>query len=214
MSKSLFEELSEFTDELVILLKEDWEKTKKFVREHKKYFFWLCALFIGAQFTDIMTLGKSWDAYCKKNGIQKGGEGDPVATDASTDAKAATTTATPATTDAKAAATPATTDAKAAATPATTDAKATADAKAALKSQRTSSKKDGKKKGMTQSMAQSMRRNPVFGNMNNIFSMTTSMFSLALFLLAIVGILSLPVIIFIIITYCVIKSLLNKLAIL
>lgn len=176
MSKSLFEELSEFTDELVILLKEDWEKTKKFVREHKKYFFWLCALFIGAQFTDIMTLGKSWDAYCKKNGIQKGGEGDPVATDASTDAKA------------------------------------TADAKAAAEAAK-NTKKDGKK-GIKKSMAQSLRRNPVFGNMNHIFSMTTSMFSLALFLLAIVGILSLPVIIFIIITYCVIKSLLNRLAIL
>ena len=177
MSKKLFEELSEFTDELVILLKEDWEKTKKFVREHKKYFFWLCALFIGAQFTDIMTLGKSWDAYCKKNGIQKGGEGDPVATDASTDAKA------------------------------------TADAKAALKSQRTSSKKEGKK-GIRKNMAKNLRRNPVFGHMNHIFSMTTSMFSLVLFLLAVVGILSLPVIIFIIITYCVIKSLLNRLAIL
>jgi len=176
MSKSLFEELSEFADELVILLKEDWEKTKKFVREHKKYFLWLFALFIGAQFTDIMTLGKSWDAYCKKNGIQKGGEGDPIATEA-------------------------------------TDAKATADAKAALKSQRTSSKKEGKK-GIRKNMAQSLRRNPVFGNMNHIFNMTTSMFSLALFLLAIVGILSLPVIIFIIITYCVIKSLLNRLAIL
>ena len=69
MSKSLFEELSEFADEFVILLKEDWEKTKKFVRAHKKYFLWLFALFIGAKFTDIMTLGKSWDAYCKKNGI-------------------------------------------------------------------------------------------------------------------------------------------------
>ena len=96
---------------------------------------------------------------------------------------------------------------------ASSEAKATAEAKAALKSQNTGSKKDGKK-SMTKSMAQSMRRNPVFGNMNHIFSMTTSMFSLALFLLAIVGILSLPVIIFIIITYCVIKSLLNKLAIL
>ena len=187
MSKSLFEELSEFADELVILLKEDWEKTKKFVREHKKYFLWLFALFIGAQFTDIMTLGKSWDAYCKKNGIQNGGaEGNPATT--------------------------------------TTEAK---EAKAALKSQGTSStdasvsetdtkntKKDGKKKGIRKNMAQSLRRNPVFGNMNHIFSATTSMFSLALFLLAIVGILSLPVIIFIIITYCVIKSLLNRLAIL
>ena len=185
MSKSLFEELSEFADELVILLKEDWEKTKKFVREHKKYFLWLFALFIGAQFTDIMTLGKSWDAYCKKNGIQNGGaEGNPEPT-------------------------------------------TTTEAKAALKSQGTSStdasvsetdtkntKKDGKKKGIRKNMAQSLRRNPVFGNMNHIFNMTTSMFSLALFLLAIVGILSLPVIIFIIITYCVIKSLLNRLAIL
>ena len=175
MSKSLFEELSEFTDELVILLKEDWEKTKKFVREHKKYFLWLCALFIGAQFTDIMTLGKSWDAYCKKNGIQNGGSLDPAK------------------------------DKK--------NKKQKAEFQSALKSQGTAStgaKKDDKNKGM----AQSMRRNPVFGNMNNIFSMTTSMFSLALFLLAIVGILSLPVIIFIIITYCVIKSLLNRLAIL
>ena len=185
MSKSLFEELSEFADELVILLKEDWEKTKKFVREHKKYFLWLFALFIGAQFTDIMTLGKSCDAYCKKNGIQNGGaEGNPEPT-------------------------------------------TTTEAKAALKSQGTSStdasvsetdtkntKKDGKKKGIRKSMAQSLRRNPVFGNMNHIFNMTSSMFSLALFLLAIVGILSLPVIIFIIITYCVIKSLLNRLAIL
>jgi len=183
MSKSLFEELSEFADELVILLKEDWEKTKKFVREHKKYFFWLCALFIGAQFTDIMTLGKSWDAYCKKNGIQNGGaEGEP-APEAPSEAKA------------------------------TADAKASSEAKAALKSQRTSSKKEGKK-GIRKNMAQSLRRNPVFGNMNHIFNMTSSMFSLALFLLAIVGILSLPVIIFIIITYCVIKSLLNRLAIL
>ena len=63
-------------------------------------------------------------------------------------------------------------------------------------------------------MAKSLKNNPVFGNLNYIFSMTTSMFSLVLFLLAIVGILSLPVILFIIITYCVIKSLLNKLAIL
>ena len=73
MNKSLFEELTEFTDELVLLLKQDWEKTKKFIREHKNYFLWVCALFIGAQFTDIMTLGKSWDNYCKKNGIQNGG---------------------------------------------------------------------------------------------------------------------------------------------
>ena len=73
MNKSLFEELTEFTDELVLLLKQDWEKTKKFIREHKNYFLWVVALFIGAQFTDIMTLGQSWDNYCKKNGIQNGG---------------------------------------------------------------------------------------------------------------------------------------------
>jgi len=198
MSKTLFEELSEFTDELVILLKEDWEKTKKFVREHKHYFFWLCALFIGSQITDIMTLGKSWDAYCKKNGIQNGGSNEtasvtvaPVPVAPATDAKA--------------------TDAKVG----TDTAKANADAKAkASEADTKNTKKDGKKKGITKSIGDILKKNPVFGNMNHIFSMTTSMFSLALFLLAIVGILSLPVILFIIITYCVIKSLLNRLAIL
>jgi len=198
MSKTLFEELSEFTDELVILLKEDWEKTKKFVREHKHYFFWLCALFIGSQITDIMTLGKSWDAYCKKNGIQNGGSNEtasvtvaPVPVAPATDAKA--------------------TDAKVG----TDTAKANADAKAkASEADTKNTKKDGKKKGITKSIGDILKKNPVFGNMNHIFSMTTSMFSLALFLLAIVGILSLPVILFIIITYCVIKSLLNRIAIL
>ena len=133
-----------------------------------------------------MTLGKSWDAYCKKNGIQKGGEGDPVATDASTDAKAATTTATPATTDAKAAAdTSNNGDAKAAATPADNRCKSNSRCKSSIHqyAQRTSSQEDGKKKGMTQSMAQSMRRNPVFGNIDKIFNMTQVCLSLALFIL-------------------------------
>jgi cobalamin biosynthesis Mg chelatase CobN len=219
MSKTLFEELSEFTDELVILLKEDWEKTKKFVREHKHYFFWLCALFIGSQITDIMTLGKSWDAYCKKNVIQNGGSS---ATATATVTEAPETATTPATAATPAAATAAakvgtdTANAKAKASEAkATDAKANADAKAkASEADTKNTKKDGKKKGITKSIGDSLKKNPVFGNMNHIFSMTTSMFSLVLFLLAIVGILSLPVILFIIITYCVIKSLLNRLAIL
>jgi len=179
MSKSLVEELTEFTDELVLLLKEDWEKTKKFVREHKNYFLWLCALFIGAQFTDIMTLGKSWDAYCKKNGIQNGGgQGSPQTNKVVIDIT---------------------------------------DQLKEKKKEETNTKKeeqDDSTKKKNKGLLKSLKNNPVFGNMNYIFSMTTSMFSLVLVLLAIVGIVSLPVILFIIITYCVIKSLLNRLAIL
>ena len=185
MNKSLFEELAEFTDELVLLLKQDWEKTKKFIREHKNYFLWLVALFIGAQFTDIITLGQSWDNYCKKNGIQNGG----VLTAADVNQKML----------------------------GLTNQLKQADAEAKTKEEETNTK-EGKKDSMfkkgRKNIAKSLKNNPVFGNLNYIFSMTTSMFSLALVLLAIVGILSLPVILFIIITYCVIKSLLNKLAIL
>ena len=183
MNKSLFEELSEFTDELVLLLKQDWEKTKKFIREHKNYFLWVVALFIGAQFTDIMTLGQSWDNYCKKNGIQNGG----ALTATETNNKMSSLTSQLKQADAK---------------------------KKEEEANTKDEKKDGIFKKSKKFMAKSLKNNPVFGNLNYIFSMTTSMFSLVLFLLAIVGILSLPVILFIIITYCVIKSLLNKLAIL
>ena len=69
--------------------------------------------------------------------------------------------------------------------------------------------------GRSQSrFGRNMRRNPVFGNLDKIFNMTQGMFALVMFILVIVGVLSLPVIIFIIITYCIIKNLCSRLAIL
>ena len=69
--------------------------------------------------------------------------------------------------------------------------------------------------GRSQSrFARTMRRNPVFGNLDKIFNMTQGMFALVMFILIIVGVLSLPVIIFIIITYCIIKNICSRLAIL
>ena len=67
---------------------------------------------------------------------------------------------------------------------------------------------------MRSGMAGNMRRNPVLGNIDKIFNMTHSMFGIILFILMIVGVISLPVIIFIIITYSIIKNILSRLAIL
>ena len=46
--------------------------------------------------------------------------------------------------------------------------------------------------------------------MNKIFGMVSGMFTLIIFILVVVGILSLPVVIFIVITYCIVKNLLSK----
>ena len=73
----------------------------------------------------------------------------------------------------------------------------------------------GQRIGSSQSrFTRTMRRNPVFGNLDKIFNMTKGMFALVMFILIIVGVLSLPVIIFIIITYCIVKNLCSRLAIL
>ena len=77
MSKTLLDEIIEFTIELTELIQQDWEKTKKFIKEHKKYFFWLITLAITMQMTDIMSLGESWNNYCKLNKIQNGGSNEP-----------------------------------------------------------------------------------------------------------------------------------------
>lgn len=56
-----------------------------------------------------------------------------------------------------------------------------------------------------------LKNNPVFGNINKIFGMTSGMFVIISFILIVVGILSLPILVLIIITYCIIKYILNSL---
>jgi hypothetical protein len=57
----------EFTEELIYLLKEDWYKFKSFIAENKNYVLWVFVLLITMQFTNLASLGKSWEKYCKTN---------------------------------------------------------------------------------------------------------------------------------------------------
>ena len=73
---NLFDNLIEFTNELLELLKHDWNNFKLFIKENKNYMKWLIIALITLQFTDIidiLNLGHSWNRYCKTNNIQSGG---------------------------------------------------------------------------------------------------------------------------------------------
>ena len=185
--ETLFDDFIDFAEELTELIKQDWENSKKFIKKHKKYFFWVIVLVLTMQITDIMRLGASWDKYCKLNGIQNGGDnaGAPAAAPA---APAAPSVVIPEAPSAKA-------DTAA-------DGKAVKTPKKNMLSRASKGLKD------------SIKNNPVLGNMDKIFDMVSGMFTLIIFILVVVGILSLPVVIFIVITYCILKSLLSRLAIL
>ena len=59
-----------------------------------------------------------------------------------------------------------------------------------------------------------LKNDPVFGNLGKIFDMVSGMFVIVTFILVVIGVLSLPVIIFIAITYSILKYILSKLSIL
>ncbi len=200
MTKTIIDELIEFAEELTLLIKQDWEKSKQFIKKHKTYFFWILALFVSMQFTDILSLGKSWDIYCKKHNIQSGGD-NSVAASVNISTKQGDDGAKQGDEGSKG-----------------TGAGAGSPTSAG-QPQRMRTRSQGlmgqSRIGRSQSrFGRTMRRNPVFGNLDKIFNMTQGMFALVMFILVIVGVLSLPVIIFIIITYCIIKNLCSRLAIL
>ena len=226
-----FDNLIDFIKELYELLKEDWVKFNLFIKENKKNVIWCLIAFITLQFTDVMSLGSSWDKYCKKNNIQRGGSG--TATTATSTASASATPATPAT--------PATTpDTADTAEPAMTkkqkeeekEVKQKADDKAAKKNlldkkeaKKTAEGEDSVKsvdkklgffnklKGQVQKSAgQHGMAGPVLGNLDGIFGAVGGMFTFAAVILIFFGILSLPVLIFLVITYCIVKKIVGKLA--
>ena len=207
MTKTIIDELIEFAEELTLLIKQDWEKSKQFIKKHKTYFFWILALFVSMQFTDILSLGKSWDIYCKKHNIQSGGDNSvPASVNIST--KQGDDGAKQGDDGAKQGEEGSKGTGAGAGSPTS-----------AGQPQRMRTRSQGlmgqSRIGRSQSrFARTMRRNPVFGNLDKIFNMTQGMFALVMFILVIVGVLSLPVIIFIIITYCIIKNLCSRLAIL
>ena len=231
MTKTIIDELIEFAEELTLLIKQDWEKSKQFIKKHKTYFFWILALFVSMQFTDILSLGKSWDIYCKKHNIQSGGGNTnappplpPPRVNRSSKPKGADGESS------KGADVESSKGADGESQKGTDGAKQGEEGSkgtgagagsptSAGQPQRMRTRSQGlmgqSRIGRSQSrFARTMRRNPVFGNLDKIFNMTQGMFALVMFILVIVGVLSLPVIIFIIITYCIIKNLCSRLAIL
>lgn len=193
---TIIDELYDLSKELLELIKEDWEKFKKFFKKNKKYMFWIFLLFITMQFTDIMNLGKSWDTYCKnnKNYINQlgGGENAVAPADPATSASA----------DAKAA--------KFSKKQITKQEKKQSKLQKAYKAQGKPGLLSKSKKGLVDSI----KNNPVLGNLDKIAGATSGLFTIILFILVVIGILSLPVLILIVITYTIIKHLLSKLSIL
>ncbi len=190
---TIIDELYDLSKELLELIKEDWEKFKKFLKKHKKYMFWIFLLFITMQFTDIMNLGKSWDTYCKnnKNYINQlgGGENAVAAADPAASSSA----------EAKAA--------KFSKKQITKQAKKQSKLEKAYKAPGKPGLLSKSKKGFVDSI----KNNPILGNLDKIGGATSGLFTIILFILVVIGILSLPVLILIVITYTIIKHLLSKL---
>ena len=223
MTKTIIDELFEFAEELTLLIKQDWEKSKQFIKKHKTYFFWILALFVSMQFTDILSLGKSWDIYCKKHNIQSGGGNSnappplpPPRVNRSSKPKGADGESSK---GADGESSKGADGAKQGEEASKGTGAGAGGPTATGQPQRMRTRSQGlmgqSRIGRSQSrFARTMRRNPVFGNLDKIFNMTQGMFALVMFILIIVGVLSLPVIIFIIITYCIIKNICSRLAIL
>uniref|UniRef100_A0A6C0EY33 Uncharacterized protein n=1 Tax=viral metagenome TaxID=1070528 RepID=A0A6C0EY33_9ZZZZ len=213
----LIDDLIEFAFELRELIEEDWNKFKKFIKDNKKYSTWLLILLVLLGFTDVMTLGSSWDRYCKVNRIQTGGANAPPANAPAANTKK--TDETPAANTKKTGETPAANTKK---TGETTEAntKQTGeegdnDAKAKKGESDELKKTDGwlsKLKG--EAGKSTGKLGPVFGNMDRIFSYIKNVFYIITVILAIIGIISIPVLIFLVLTYVVFKKMMGSLMIL
>ena len=190
---TIIDELIEFSKELIELIKQDWEKCKKFFKEHKKYMFWIIVLFITMQFTDLMNLGTSWDAYCKKNKhytMHTGGGNEEA------EVAAPTTTQ-----------------------PVVKPTLSKQQAKKLRKETRKakelkSAGEPGRISRVKSKFVASIKNNPVLGNLDKIYGMTGTAFSIIFLILIVIGVFSLPILILIVITYTVIKNLMSRFAIL
>ena len=211
---TLINELVDFTNELIELLKKDWKKFKIFVKEYKKYVFWIIVLLITMQFTDLMSLGTSWERYCNKNDIKNGIKNNSTIQKGGSNAMPdkipdAHTPDTESNEQNKKK------DKKEKKKEKKEDIKKKA--RQLLTNQSGSESKDiDKKLGMFKKFKGNLGNGagPVFGNLDRIFKYTEAMFVILTSILIIVGVLSLPVLIFIVITYCVIKMMVGKFMIL
>jgi len=227
-----FENLLEFIEEFYELLKEDWRKFKLFIKQNKDYIIWLIIAVITLQFTDVMSLGSSWNRYCKKNNIQTGGGNvgpgpgqetekntnagpEPAKEKTKEEAKDKKKKKKKKTEDTKKTEKQKKKDDKQAKKDTkASDKQAQKDAKGPEDSSK--SKKMGvfdKLKGKAKAgVGQHGMSGPILGNLDGIFGALEGMFAFAALILIIIGILSLPVLIFIVITYTIIKKIADNLA--
>ena len=192
---NLFDDLIDFAFELKELIKEDWNKFKKFIKDNKKYSTWLLILLVLLGFTDVMTLGSSWDKYCKANKIQTGGGNAPGGNAPKEPAANA-----PKEANASAANTKKTGE--------TPEAKTGEEGDELKKTDGWLSKLKGEAGKSTGKLG------PVFGNMDRIFSYIKNVFYIITVILVIIGIISIPVLIFLVLTYIVFKKMMGTLMIL
>ena len=230
-----FDNISEFLEELKELLEEDWRKCKLFIKENKNYILWLFITLVTLQFTDILSLGSSWNNYCKKNNIQYGGgNADPSKLQGEAEEAPAKTKK-----ELKAEKKQAKKDAKAEkkefdksdegkkakADKAASDKSAKAEKKAIKKQAKEDAGGDSvksvdKKLGLFNRLKGNVKATagkhglagPVLGNLGGLFAAVEGLFYLLTFILIVIGIVSLPFLIFLVLTYCIIKMMVSKLA--
>jgi len=275
---NLFDDLIDFAYELKELIKEDWNKFKKFIKDNKKYSTWLLILIVLLGFTDVMTLGSSWDRYCKANKIQSGGSAPPppppggppppppglppkppvppppprsgqasaaklqasqnaMAVRKAAQIKIANAHATVAEAEAKKQSANAAAETKKTANATAADVKKPGDAAAlgagavgaddAKDKDKDKDDKDKKDESdelkKTDSLLSKLKGDPskstgklgpVFGNMDRIFSYIKNVFYIITVILSIIGIISIPVLIFLVLTYNVLKKIISSVMIL
>lgn len=226
---NLIDDIIEVTDELIILMKQDWENFKKFVKEYKTYIYWIVVLIITMQFTDLMSLGASWDRICKKNAIKQSGGGGNTGIAPATETKAAEPAA--GTGETKAAEPAAGTGETKAAAPATGAAAAagTGETKAGRTFDKNLIKQFASKSPESKDVEQKLGffkrmkayvsgpttgkyglAGPVFGSIDRITTYLQGLISVFTLVLVILGVVSIPVFIFLVITYTVFKVLVTK----
>ena len=209
---TICDDFIDFIQEFTELLKQDWEKTKTFVKENTKYVYWVIILFVTMQFTDIISIGKSYERFCKTNSMQRGGaNAGPAPADTGANAKAGAANAKAGAAGANAKAGAAGADAKAGAAGA--DGAATGAATGAAAPALPGAKQPKLKKSVfgktKRGIASSIKNNPVFGNLDKIFGYVESIAVIITFILIVIGILSLPILLFISVTYVIIKKVLK-----
>ena len=205
---SFFNNIKDFIDELYELLKEDWKKFKTFVKENKNYIIWSIIAIMTLQITDIMKIGSSFNIYCKNNNIQYGGSSASAPPPLPPPRVNRTT---------KPVETPKQTDApKQLDTPKPDAPKPDAGGEEGGENETKDVQKKldlfNKLKGRVKDSAgKHGMMGPVFNNLDGIFGALEGIFTLVAVILIIIGIISLPIFIFLIITYCIIKYLVGKL---